>query len=281
MSTYRDDAHSDQASDEDPILAPLMTTARNDPETMGLILTGSRGAGVGDDESDYDLIWVLSDAAYERRQKCADPLDFFSYADGRRTVDGHYSCPRELAHVATNPGWWTAGYATSRLLLDKTGDVTRALQAIATMPEETGRTEVETAYDGYLNCFYRSLKAARRGNELGARLQAAESLTCLARTLFALERRWPPYHDRLLSQLDTLKGQGWAPGELHERFLEILRTADPELQKELEITVEALMAARGFAHVVEAWDGEIERARAAQRSTTDQAGFGVEGNTEL
>src|SRR5437868_3130260 len=126
VSTHRDDTNGSRRVNEDPILAPLLTAASEDPETIGLILTGSRGAGVGDDESDYDLIWVLSDAAYERRKVRADSLDFFFYAEGRRTVDGHYSCPRELAHVATNPGWWTAGYVSSRVLLDETGHVTRA-----------------------------------------------------------------------------------------------------------------------------------------------------------
>jgi hypothetical protein len=245
----------------------LLATAWDDPDTIGVTLTGSRGAGIGDAESDYDLVWVLSDAAYDRRKERADSLDFFACTEGRRTVDGHYSCPRELHRLAANPGWWTAGYVSSRMLLDKSGEVTHALHAIATMPKETAHAQVETAYDGYLNGFYRSMKAARCGNELGARLQAAESLTYLARTLFSLDRRWPPYYDRLLHQLDTLGGQGWAPGELRERFLGILRTADPEQQAALEIKVAALLATRGFAHVLEAWDGEIERVRRVRQTS--------------
>lgn len=51
---------------DDPVVAPLIDAARDDPSTIGLILHGSRGAGMGDEESDYDLIWVLTDHGFER-----------------------------------------------------------------------------------------------------------------------------------------------------------------------------------------------------------------------
>src|SRR5262249_9561880 len=51
----------------DPVLAPLLAAAAVDPEVEGLILSGSRGAGIHDAESDYDIEWVLTDAAYDRR----------------------------------------------------------------------------------------------------------------------------------------------------------------------------------------------------------------------
>jgi hypothetical protein len=114
-------------------------------------------------------------------------------------------------------------------------------------------------FDAYLNAFYRSLKAWRRGNELGARLQAAESAMHVVRVLFALERCWPPYHDRLATQLERLSSQGWEPGYLEATLLQLVRTGDPNLQQELEGRVEALVRGRGYD--VDLWDGEIERVR--------------------
>jgi hypothetical protein len=75
---------------------------------------------------------------------------------------------------------------------------------------------------------YRSLKAWRRSNELGARLQAAESAMHLVRCLFALEQRWTPYHDRLDGQLDTLGvAQNWPPGYLKDALLRLVSTGAP------------------------------------------------------
>ena len=96
------------------------------------------------------------------------------------------------------------------------------------------------------NAFYRSLKAWRRGNELGGRLQAAESVMHLVRVLFALERRRTPYYDRLVWQLDRLDTQGWPAGYLRDTLLQLVQTGDPRLQQKLELQVETLLRARGF-----------------------------------
>ncbi|MGH2584583.1 MAG: hypothetical protein ACRDJE_06685 [Dehalococcoidia bacterium] len=83
------------------------------------------------------------------------------------------------------------------------------------------------------------------------------------RTLFALERRWPPYHDRLIYELHHLTTQGWPPDMLHTVLLTIVRTGDPKAQQALERQVEALMRERGFA-VNPEWGEEIERVKALQ-----------------
>ncbi len=246
----------------DPVLAHLLGEATEDPETVGLILGGSRGAAMGDAESDYDLLWVLSEEAYAARAARADPLaGKLRPITGIPYVDLGYTCPRRLHELAANPSWRTPAFTTAQVLLDKTGEVAAAVQAIVTVPEERAREDAARAFDAYLNAFYRSLKAWRRGNELGARLQAAESTTHLIRTLFALARRWPPYHDRLSTQLALLDEQGWPPSYLHDTLLGILRTGDPRLQQELETEVETLLRAHGLGNVVDGWGGEIERVR--------------------
>jgi hypothetical protein len=244
---------------DDPALAPLLAAVQADPESEGLLLGGSRGAGVHDHESDYDLEWVLSDAAYDRRL-AAGELMHQRYHPLDPRFDVSYSCPRELAAVMERASWELPAYATTVVLVDCHGRLAPLLQAMATMPAERADAEVLAWFDGYLNAFYRSLKAWRRGNALGGQLQAAESVTQLVKVLFALERRWPPYHDRLATRLADLDGQGWPPGYLVATLLRIAQTGDPTLQQDLEARAEALVRSRGYA--VDLWDGEIARVKA-------------------
>jgi Domain of unknown function (DUF4037) len=243
---------------DDPVLAPLLAVAAADPEVEGLILSGSRGAGVSDSESDYDLEWVLTDAAYDRRAERAEQMHLSQDLD-QPLLDVSYTCFRKLAQIAADASWPLPGYTTARILYDKAGRVAQAVQDMVTIPEERVRAEVLGWFDAYINAFYRSMKAWRRGNKLGGQLQAADSAMHLVRVLFAIERRWPPYHDRLIHQLDTLASQGWPAGYLHEALLQLVQTGDPKLQQRLEAEVEALLRARGFE--VNLWEGEIDRVK--------------------
>ena len=206
---------------------------------------------------------MLADAAYERRAVPGQPLREKRESRGEPSIDLVYVRQRDLDRLPERTGWWTYGYATARVLVDKTGEVTRAIQAIETMPAEKAQADVAGWFDAYANALVRSVKAARRGDELGARLQAADSAMHLVRTLFSLERRWTPYADRLGPQLSTLSGQGWPEGYLHETLLALVSTADPERQLALAARVEALLRSRGFGSTVDAWTEELERLRAA------------------
>jgi hypothetical protein len=216
-----------------------------------------RGAG-----DSFRIASFLTDAAHRELKPRAEVDPAMKTRAGDHQIDLSYTCPGNLQDIAAKPGWWTPGYATAQVLLDKTGEVMLALRRIAERPEEKAIADTRGWFDAYLNAFYRSLKAWRRGDELGGRLQAAESAMHLVRTLFSLERRWPPYHDRLHSQLQTLEQQGWPPGYLRDALLGLVRTGDPTLQQEIAARVEALLRARGYGDVLDAWDGEIERVMA-------------------
>lgn len=244
----------------DAVLEQLVAEAEDDPVTLGLLLTGSRSVGHSMPDSDYDLVWVLTDRAYERRSEESGTREKRPLAGGG-LADIVYSCPLNLSSIAKEPGWWTPGYATARVLLDKTGQVERLLDAIALIPPERAHQEAVDAFDGYINAFVRSVKAWRRGDELGARLQAGESVAYLVRALFALEGLWAPYHDRIAGRLDTLDAQGWPPGALQRTLFELVRSGDPRLQQRLQIDVEALMASRGIVPDPD-WAETLERVKA-------------------
>src|SRR5690349_580196 len=85
----------------DPVIQPLIAIARTNPEIEGLILSGSRGAGVHDAESDYDLEWVLTDQAYDqvaaRGGEMRVPKD-----PNQPWLDIGYTCCRILAQIAAD-----------------------------------------------------------------------------------------------------------------------------------------------------------------------------------
>jgi hypothetical protein len=199
-----------------------------------VLLAGSRGAGIHDERSDYDVYVLVRE---ERARLKSGGLD--------------------VAHVtpqqAETIDWWTPGLVYARVLLDKAGDVPALLERLSA----AAAGDPLAHYDGYLNSFIRSTRARERGDELGARLHACESLTWLARTLFALEGRVAPYHDRLFLHLD----EEWLPA-----FREVARTADVAAQRALESRVAALLGDEG-ARVADGWDEQqLSRARGAAAS---------------
>lgn len=244
----------------DPVVAAVLGRAQADPDTVGLLLAGSRGAGQADAASDYDFVWVLSDHAYQDRAERGGPWDAAHTIAGRK-VELSYASPAVLRELAERPTWRNPDYATAVVLLDRTGELDRLVEAVVTIPAERARRDAAASYDAYLNGFYRSVKASRRGDELGARLQAAESVVHLVRALFALRGRRAPHHDRLVRQLSAVDGPSWPPGQLAPRLLAVVRTADPAPQQALEAEVEALMRGHGYGHVVDAWGGELDRVR--------------------
>jgi hypothetical protein len=65
---------ADPLAAADAVLAPLLRGAAADPETLGVVLSGSRGARLGDADSDYDVVFVLTEAALAARQERGEPL---------------------------------------------------------------------------------------------------------------------------------------------------------------------------------------------------------------
>lgn len=142
----------------------------------------------------------------------------------------------------------------------RTGATTPLIDALRYMPADRVQQAVTTGYDAYLNSLYRSLKAWRRGNELGARLEAAQTADYLITLLFALERQWRPYSSRLLFHLEQVASQGWQPAELHNLLLDLITTGNPTRQQALARRVTALLRDRGGGHVYDDWEGQIDQA---------------------
>lgn len=217
-----------------------------DPASIGLILHGSRAAGVDGPGSDYDLVRVVTDASYAAR---SDGREIRERRPGPPKMDIVYASPEGLRLRAKSTDGYTPMFVNARVVADTDGEVAALVEAIVANAGARAWDELDELYDDYLNCFFRSLKAWRRGDELGARMQAAHSCLCVVRLLFAAEHQPAPYHDQLRGPLETLElAQGWEEGFLAETLARVLATGDPTLQQALELRVEALFDARGIAH---------------------------------
>jgi hypothetical protein len=238
----------------DQALAPFVDEVRADPASIGLILHGSRATGNHRPDSDYDLIRVVTDEEYENRRLRAALVERREATGGN--LDILYQAPSRLRTLGNDVGWWSVTYANAKILVDDTGEVALLVDEIVARARVLARERLPREYDGYLNSFVRSLKARRRGDTFGARLHAAESALYLIRALYALESRWPPYHDELSRELPELEAaQGWEQGYLRDALSTLVRSGDATLQQRLETRVEELMSSRGVAHE---WGDDLE-----------------------
>ncbi len=228
------------------VLDEIVGEVTADPDSIGLILHGSRAAGVHGPDSDYDLVRVVTDEVYAARSERGELRE---KRPGPPGADIVLASPERLRLRAESTDGYTGMFVTASVVADTGGEVAALLDAIVANAHTAAAESLDELYDDYLNCFFRSLKAWRRGDELGGRRQAAHSCLSLVRLLFAAERRWPPYHDQLrepLAEIERL--QGWEPGFLAEALIRVLATGDPTFQQELELRVEALFESRGIAH---------------------------------
>ncbi|MEO5574669.1 MAG: nucleotidyltransferase domain-containing protein [Gaiellaceae bacterium] len=228
------------------VLDELVGEIVADPDSVGLILHGSRAAGVHGPDSDYDLVRVVTDETHAARSRQGMLRD---KRPGPPRADVVLASPERLRLRAESTDGYTPMFVTAQVVADTDGEVAALVEAIVANAGARAHADLDELYDGYLNSFVRSLKAWRRGNELGGRMQAAHSCLCLVRLLFAAERQLAPYHDQLSAPLQELeRTQGWEPGFLERALIRVLATGDPTFQQVLELRVEALLESRGIAH---------------------------------
>lgn len=228
------------------VLDQLVGEVADDPSSIGLILHGSRAAGVHGPDSDYDLVRVVTDDAYASRRERGELRE---KRRGDLMADIVFASPERLRLRAESTDGYTPMFVTARVVADTHGQVAALVEAIVANAGRRAGEDLDELYDDYLNTFVRSIKAWRRGDELGGRLQAAHSCLSLVRLLFAAEQRMAPYHDQLrVPLLELERAQGWEEGFLAEALTRVLATGDPTAQQALELRVEAMLEARGIEH---------------------------------
>ncbi len=244
--------------DGDPVIQALRAEGEADPDVVGVVLTGSRALDMVTDESDYDAAFIVTDAAMARYEQTRHPVRGHTLNLGATHADLWHEA---LSSLRSNhmPAWAFQMWSDARVIYDRAGETTAAIDALRRIPEVHASETVAGLYDAYLNGLYRSLKSWRRGDDLGGRVGAADSIAILLQLLFALERHWRPFSSRLWVHLDRLDGQGWQPGEVRDILFDLLATGDPRRQQAVARRVEALLRKRGYGRVYDDWEGQIDQ----------------------
>ena len=178
----------------------LLQEAREDPQIVGLVLTGSRGKGFGSETSDFDVLLIVRPEVLESYRTRFYERE--SWAD----FDWWVTSLPELESIAAtwdDPLAWEIfcnerySFADVSVLVDKTGQVRQLVEEKGVIPEEQRLPVVNTALGAYTNSLYRSLKCLQNSNDLGARLEAADAIGHALTVIFALEGRHRPYYGYL------------------------------------------------------------------------------------
>lgn len=244
----RDDPRMSPVADGDSgrLYGELLQRAMADDNVLGLILAGSRGAGIFvTDRSDFDayLILRLSDDGW--RAGHGAPVEVWPMR-----IDEF----RRHALVGEPDAWNRPTFLYVRVEIDKLdGEIHQLVeQKSRLIPDEVGRI-VPAALDGYINSLYRSLKNLEGGRELESRLDALESLPPLLTTAFALEGRVRPFNKYLRHELERRP--------LHilnaEALEGLARMATPDDPRAVFRDVERRVRDAGFGSVVDGWEPDV------------------------
>jgi hypothetical protein len=164
---------------------------------------------------------------------------------------------RAHALPGSDKEWDRYTFTHGQVLVDKLdGEIQRLVDEKARLRSYEAQPLARAALGSYLNSLYRSLKSARLGLALAARLHAAESAGHLLAALFALESRVRPFHDSLAWELEAEPLEGWGTDELLARVAAILDGAT-EPQQALFREVERQVRAHGLGGEIGAWEPDV------------------------
>lgn len=172
----------------------IREAARDNEDILGFVVTGSRGKGFANQWSDYDFAIFVRDDALTKYQEQYQDLP----PDGRLYIFTLNSFQERLTW--RGPLHWER-YTWARLAVehDRTdGEIQKLLDEAGRVPVERVEEHIRQSLRWYFNQVYHSLKNLRVGNEVGCRLEAAESIRPFLEAVFCLhERRLVPYYKYL------------------------------------------------------------------------------------
>ena len=231
----------------------LLHRARTDDNVIGFFLGGSRGKGFETEHSDYDITMVVkNDAAKAYKEEFAEEDDGIDIGVFSLSEFETYANWKEVHH------WNRYNFAYVRALVDKTGEIQSLIDKKGAIPDDKRDECINAQLDAYINGLFRSVKAFRRNDTVGMRLESAASIPNLLNALFALEGRIAPFPDYLVQELRVrpLQRFPWSSERLLEALLRILETGDLGTQQTMAVTVERVFRQYGYSEVFDAWEGQ-------------------------
>ena len=237
----------------------IFKEAKEDKNILGLILAGSRGKGLHNKHSDFDILLIVrhNPRQYERKycEYCIVPnqlgveigvLDLPSF--------------RKYAEFGSRYEWDRYSFAHIKARLDKTGEIQKLIDEKSRIPESKIRQFTRGALDAYINSVFRSLKCKSDGNKICARLEAIKEIPLFITVLFALDGRVSPYYKYLEWELTEYPIKQF-PMTSREILLSIMRLADSAdcaTQQELLGLCHQVFDQKGYGGVFKDWGHNMQ-----------------------
>ena len=114
--------------------------------------------------------------------------------------------------------------------------------------------------DHYINQVYRSIKCLRDGDNIGHRLEGADSILPLLHVVFALhDGRLRPYYKYLRWELTKfpLKRLPWSADQFLAMLLEILTTGSSSSQQTIFKWIDQTLRNEGFGEILNSWGDDL------------------------
>ncbi len=208
-------------------------------EVIGLLLVGSSSRPYQDALSDIDVEVIVSDAYYQRLSLSQRLLQQSSRVEflflSRSDFAAKKYSPADIDH-------WP--YESCRILHDPTGFLTDEVLLIAALSPAVREVRLRLHYFEFLFAAKRIAHLIQRGDELNARLVAAQTVNLIVTLVFILNHRWPPlahWTSHNLLKIETV------PPDLRDHLVDLLRYPAVAVSQLLISTVDALLQAAGLS----------------------------------
>jgi hypothetical protein len=233
----------------------LLRQAREDPDVLGIVLTGSHALGLATPGSDYDVRVILRDEAEASTQTRY-------LADAFPNVDLGVMPLREFVAYAgwdTPFAWDRYSFAHAQVLEDHTGVISALVEEKGRIPAAHQFSFVRAALDAFINSVYRALKCTRKGNTLCVRLEASEAVQHALAVIFALEGRIRPYPGSLEHELHAYPLQTFpiSSDDLLQLIAAIVEDGDIAALQRLFSAVLDHTRHAGHSDVIDSWGNDI------------------------
>lgn len=229
----------------------LLAWVEDEPGVVGVVLSGSRGRGLGVAESDWDSYLIVegTDDGIEdsAREVAGDDVDLSVIASDEF---------RSFAAPGTDREWDAYALVHATVVVDRLDGQIKALaDAKETLPAGAAVAATRRALDACINALVRSAKGRRDERRDEATLDAAEGVAPFLEVMFASEGRIRPYNRYLCWELERhpLSESGVIGDEILRLVAGVLQDTDGATREMFRL-MERRARDVGIHDIVTAWD---------------------------
>ncbi|HEX5824420.1 MAG TPA: hypothetical protein VFY18_08195 [Candidatus Limnocylindrales bacterium] len=232
----------------------ILARATADPDVVGVVVFGSRGAGAFvTDQSDVDAYVIVAGSAAEAERWSTphgSPVEVWAMGLAEFRV---HALPGSPA------AWNRPTFLRVRVDLDRlAGEIGRIVERKRRLEPDEATALADAALDDYTNALYRSLRNHEGGRSLAGRLDGFESIGPLLTTAFALEGRVRPFNKWLRYDLEAEPLVLPDLAGLLELVDRIAADPTPSNQRTAFRAIERAARATGHGARVDSWEPDVE-----------------------